>query len=49
MVCLFEIQNINSLFFSSNYLAGDMVRHAKEWKSLPTRYHCSAGNITGKK
>ena len=33
-------------FFSS--LAGDMVRHAKQWKSLPTRVHCSAGNITGK-
>jgi len=48
MVCLFEIKNIHSLFFF-NYVAGDMVRHAKEWKPLPTRYHCSAGNITGKR
>ncbi|CAF4949438.1 unnamed protein product, partial [Rotaria socialis] len=26
----------------------DMVQHAKNWKSLPARYHCAAGNITGK-
>jgi proprotein convertase subtilisin/kexin type 2 len=39
--------NLKILFFR-NSLAGDMVQHAKEWKPLPTRVHCSAGNITGK-
>jgi proprotein convertase subtilisin/kexin type 2 len=39
----------NHLFGFGVLDAGDMVRHAKEWKSLPTRYHCSAGNITGKR
>ncbi len=31
-----------------NSLAGDMVRHAEQWKPLPARLHCSAGNITRK-
>ncbi len=26
-----------------------MVQHAKDWKPLPTRFHCSAGNITGRR
>jgi proprotein convertase subtilisin/kexin type 2 len=39
----------NHLFGFGVLDAGDMVRHAKEWKALPTRYHCSAGNITGKR
>ncbi|CAF1203000.1 unnamed protein product [Rotaria sp. Silwood1] len=39
----------NHLFGFGVLDAGDMVRHAKEWKPLPTRYHCSAGNITGKR
>jgi proprotein convertase subtilisin/kexin type 2 len=38
----------NHLFGFGVLDAGDMVRHAKGWKPLPTRYHCSAGNITGK-
>ncbi|UJR15379.1 hypothetical protein I4U23_002327 [Adineta vaga] len=38
----------NHLFGFGVLDAGDMVQHAKEWKSLPTRFHCAAGNITGK-
>jgi hypothetical protein len=48
MVGLFENKTSN-IYFKKTILAGDMVRHAKGWKSLPTRYHCSAGNITGKR
>ncbi len=47
MVRLFLHLSNNYLVFY--YLAGDMVRHAKEWKPLPARLHCSAGNITGKR
>ncbi|CAF1543589.1 unnamed protein product [Adineta ricciae] len=39
----------NHLFGFGVLDAGDMVRHAKDWKPLPTRYHCSAGNVTGKR
>ncbi|CAF1214953.1 unnamed protein product [Rotaria sordida] len=39
----------NHLFGFGVLDAGDMVRHAKNWKSLPTRFHCSAGNVTGKR
>ncbi|CAM4740900.1 unnamed protein product [Rotaria magnacalcarata] len=39
----------NHLFGFGVLDAGDMVRHAREWKPLPARYHCSAGNITGKR
>ncbi|CAF4671110.1 unnamed protein product [Rotaria socialis] len=38
----------NHLFGYGVLDAGDMVQHAKNWKSLPARYHCAAGNITGK-
>ncbi|CAF1401090.1 unnamed protein product [Adineta ricciae] len=37
----------NHLFGFGVLDAGDMVRHARQWKSLPTRVHCAAGNITG--
>ncbi|CAM4739986.1 unnamed protein product [Rotaria magnacalcarata] len=36
----------NHLFGYGVLDAGDMVQHAKNWKSLPDRYHCAAGNIT---
>ncbi|CAF1146837.1 unnamed protein product [Adineta steineri] len=39
----------NHLFGFGVLDAGDMVQHAKDWKPLPTRFHCSAGDITGKR
>ncbi|CAF0854439.1 unnamed protein product [Didymodactylos carnosus] len=36
----------NHLFGYGVLDAGDMVRHAKQWKPLPPRYHCEAGRIS---